>query len=166
MFQVSKNMSKFKARYNKSWEDISLYPDFAKWITLASSHQFFARCKYCKGNPINLSNMGIQALKSHCKGAKHLKLTATVCNVKTITSFTSGSQDITKPDFTAKVSEVPTCSKKEALGMSPSFDSCLLKNVVTNAEIRWCVRTIMKQSSYSSCEKLKVCFVTCSQTAR
>ena len=57
--------------------------------------------------------MGSPALKSHCEGAKHLKLKATICNVKAIASFTTGSQDITKPDSTAKVSEVPTCSKKE-----------------------------------------------------
>ena len=62
-------MSKFKTRYNKSWEDISLYPDFAKLITPVRGGQFLARCKYCEGNPINRSYMGIQALKSHCKGA-------------------------------------------------------------------------------------------------
>ena len=26
-------MSKFKPRYIESWKDISLYPDFPKWIT-------------------------------------------------------------------------------------------------------------------------------------
>ena len=102
--------------------------------------------------------MGIQALKRHCKGAKHLKLTATICNVKAITSFTTSRQDITKPDSTAKISEVPTCSKKETLGKSPSIDSYLLKDDVTKVEIRWCMRTIMKQSSYNSCEKLKDLF--------
>ena len=50
---------------------------------------------------------------------KHLKLTATICNVKAITSFTTSSQDITKPDSTAKVSEIPTYSKKETLEKSP-----------------------------------------------
>ena len=102
--------------------------------------------------------MGIQALKSHCKGAQHLKLTATICNVKAITSLTTSSQDITEPDSTAKVSEVPTCSKKETWEKSPSIDSYLLKDDVTKAEIRWCMRTIMKQSSYNSCEKLKDLF--------
>ena len=102
--------------------------------------------------------MGIQALKSHCKGAKHLKLTATICNVKAITSFTTSRQDITKPDSTAKISEVPTCSKKETLGKSPSIDSYLVKDDVTKVEIRWCMRTIMKQLSYNSCEKLKDLF--------
>ena len=117
-----------------------------------------ARFKYCKGNPINLSNIGIQALESHCKGAKHLKLTAKICNLKAITSFTTSSQDITKPYSTAKVSEVPTCSKKETLEKSPSIDSYLLKDDVTKAEIRWCMRTIVKQSSCNSCEKLKDLF--------
>ena len=79
--------------------------------------------------------MGIQALKSHCEGGKHLKLTATICNVKAMTSFTTNSQGITKPDSTAKVSEVPTCSKKETLEKSPSIDSCLLKDDLTKAKI-------------------------------
>ena len=73
-------------------------------------HHLLARYNYCKDNPINLSNIGIQALKSHCKGARHLKLIETICNVKTITSLTTARQDITKPDSTAKVSEVPTYS--------------------------------------------------------
>ena len=66
-------MSKFKIRYNKSWEDIFLYPDFAKSITPVPGDRFLARCQCCKGNLINLSNMGIQALKSHCKVAKHYR---------------------------------------------------------------------------------------------
>ena len=112
-------MLKSKTGYNESWEDISLYPDFAKWITHDPGDRFLTRCKDCKGNPINLSNMKIQALKSHCKGEKHLKLTAAICNVKAITSFITSSQHVTKPDSTEKVSEVPTCSKKEILGSLP-----------------------------------------------
>ena len=102
--------------------------------------------------------MGIQALKSHCKVAKHLKLTATIYNVKAITSFTTSSQDITKPVSTVKVSEVPTCSKEEILEKSPSIGSHLLKDDVTKADICWCMRTIMKQQLYNSCEKLKNLF--------
>ena len=45
MFQVYKNMSKFKTRYNKSWGDISLDPDFPKWITADPGDQLLARCK-------------------------------------------------------------------------------------------------------------------------
>ena len=112
-------MSKFKARYNKSWEDISFYPDFARWITPVPGDQFLA-------SPIDLSNMGIQALKSHCKGAKYLILAAAICNVKAITSFTTSNQDKTKPDSTAKITEVPTCSKKETLEKSPSIYSYYL----------------------------------------
>ena len=97
-------------------------------------------------------------MESHCKGAKHLKLTAKICKLKAITSFTTSSQDITKPDSTTKVSEVPTCSKKETLEKSPFIDSFLLKDDVTKAEICWCMRTIMKQSTYNSCEKLKDLF--------
>ena len=70
------------------------YPDFSMWITPVPGDQLLARCKCREGNPINLSNMAIQASKSHCKEAKHLKLIAKICNVKTITSFLTGSPDI------------------------------------------------------------------------
>ena len=95
MFQVDKYISKFKTRYNKSWEDISIYPDFAKRIFTVPGDQLLTRCKYCKSNPINLTNIGMQALKSPFKGAKHLKLIATICNLKTIASSMTDSQDIT-----------------------------------------------------------------------
>ena len=32
-------MSKFETRYNKSWEGISLYADFARWITPFPGYQ-------------------------------------------------------------------------------------------------------------------------------
>ena len=119
------------------------FHDFAKWITLVPSDQLLARCKCCKG--INLNNMGIQALKSYCRETKYLKLIATMCNIKTVTSFTTGSQDLApKPDSTAKVSEVPTCSKKRTLEKSPSIGFCLLKDDVTKAEIGWYMRAIKK----------------------
>ena len=108
MFQVSK----FKTRYTESWEDFYLDFAFAKWNTPVPGDQQMAIGMYCKGNSIKFSNKGIQALKNHCKRAKHLKLAATICNVKTVTSFTTSGQDITEPDSTVKVSEVPTCSKK------------------------------------------------------
>ena len=70
--------------YDKSWKNISIYPGFAQWITLFLGNQLLARCNYCKHNTTNFSSMGIPALKSHYKGAKHLKPTATISNAKTI----------------------------------------------------------------------------------
>ena len=60
-----------------------------------------------------------------------MKKIATICDVKTITSFTiTGSQDITsKPDSTAKVFKV----FEETLEKSPSIGSYFLKDDVTKA---------------------------------
>ena len=74
-------MSEFKG---KSWREISIYPSFAYLIIPVPGDQFLAKCNCCKGNLTNLSNLRMQALKSHYKGAKHLKVIATICNVKTI----------------------------------------------------------------------------------
>ena len=78
-------------------------------------------------------------------------------NIKTVISFTTGSQDITKPDSIVKLSEGATCSKKENLEKSSFIGSFLLKDL-TKAEIRWCMRTIMKQSGYNSRKKLEGLF--------
>ena len=83
-----------------------------------------------------------------------MKLPATINNIKTVISFTTGSQDITKPDSIVKLSEGATCSKKENLEKSSFIGSFLLKDL-TKAEIRCCMRTIMKQSGYNSCKKLE-----------
>ena len=46
---------------------------------------FWPGVSIVKGNHINLSNMRMQALKSHYKREKHLKPIATICNVNIIT---------------------------------------------------------------------------------
>ena len=56
--------------------------------------------------------------------------------MKTITSFTTATPDVTsKQDSTAKVSEVPACSKKETLEKFPSIGFYLLKDNVSKSEI-------------------------------
>ena len=52
-----------------------------------------ARCKLCKSNPIHLSNMGIQALKSLSKSDKHLKHVKTISSTKPIVFITASSKD-------------------------------------------------------------------------
>ena len=42
-------------RYNKQWEDESLYPEFASWVVSVPGQSTSASCKLCEGNPINLS---------------------------------------------------------------------------------------------------------------
>ena len=61
-------------------------------------------------------------------------------------------------DSTVKVSEVPTCSKKETFEKFPSIGFCLLKNDVTKAEIGWCMCTIKGRLSHNSCTELKDLF--------
>ena len=59
-----------------------------------------------------------------------------MCTMKTITSFTTATPDVTsKQNSTAKVSEVPACSKKETLEKFPSIGFYLRKDNVSKSEI-------------------------------
>ena len=60
-----------KTRYNKQWKNPEIYLEFLPWITSVPSEPSSARYKLCRGNPINLSNMGAQSLKSHIKSKKN-----------------------------------------------------------------------------------------------
>ena len=53
------------------WQNEGVHPDFAPWVECVPGQPRYARCKFCKGNPIRLSSMGVQSLKSHMKSKKH-----------------------------------------------------------------------------------------------
>ena len=71
-------MANKRTRYNKQRENGEIHPEFSSWITSVPSEPSSARCKLCKGNPIDLCNMGAQSLKSHIKSKKHQNLVKTI----------------------------------------------------------------------------------------
>ena len=79
-------MSKWKTQYNLDWEDGALHPDFYSWVRKLPNTPTSAGCKCCPGSIIDLSNMGVQALKSHGKSKEHVKAIA-VSSSKPISFF-------------------------------------------------------------------------------
>ena len=53
--------------YNISWEIPKEFPEFAPWITRGANNKEF-KCKVCNTPSRKLSNMGVEALKSHMYG--------------------------------------------------------------------------------------------------
>ena len=78
-------MNKCKTQYRKSWEDDNLYTNFSKWVRNIANKSTFAGCS--PSSIIDLSNMGLQALKSRSKSTKHPKASALVASSTPITFF-------------------------------------------------------------------------------
>lgn len=59
--------------YAKEWEDVSKFPECAKWVVGTQGGTTFS-CKYCKlRKPLELGNMGLRAVKSHGSSVTHIK---------------------------------------------------------------------------------------------
>lgn len=62
-------------KFQPSWLDKNLYPEFAKWLA-ADKDASRAICNVCNCS-FSLSNMGITAVHSHMNGKKHrLRMTS------------------------------------------------------------------------------------------
>ena len=59
--------------FYKSWEDSVKLPQFANWVRACDNNKE-ARCHFCSGNNIVLSNPGQRALVSHFNSKKHIKM--------------------------------------------------------------------------------------------
>ena len=65
-------MAKAKTTFDRSWLNTQLNPQFSDWVERVQGDPYAARCKLCVSRPIQLSNMGRQALYSHSKYKKHI----------------------------------------------------------------------------------------------
>ena len=53
--------------YNPEWEVPSLFTHYVDWVSKGRNKHHFS-CKVCQTNSLKLSDMIIEALKSHVKG--------------------------------------------------------------------------------------------------
>jgi hypothetical protein len=61
-----------KCSFQESWLS---HPDYGDWVVRVPGNKHAAQCKLCrKTKPINISIMGMGALKSHHDGDKHQDL--------------------------------------------------------------------------------------------
>ena len=56
-------------KFSLDWLNAALHPDWVPWLAASKSVDTNALCKICK-KEFSLSNMGVQAAKSHSKKKK------------------------------------------------------------------------------------------------
>ena len=126
-------MSKDSSYFQDCW----LVDDrFKDWISETQSRTE-ARCKF-RRKTIMLSNIGVQALKSHADGKKHKE------HCMKVSVFLRRK---TKPT-TESESVLPSTSKQQTMELSVS------KAQFTLAEIRWTLQTVLKGFSDNSANNI------------
>ena len=154
-----------KCIFKKIWLQNSLY---SSWIE-ESSDKYEAKCKFCKES-IKLSTMGERSLKYHMNRNKHKrnvpsgsttmsnfltsnKLTSSSSNTQsTATASTSGSFSQASSSSTS-ISATRSSSVSNVASTSTSDNSIptyIVGKETLNAEVKWCIRTVVKHQSYKS----------------
>ncbi|GBM06008.1 hypothetical protein AVEN_49398-1 [Araneus ventricosus] len=159
------------ARFQVTWLNS---PEFKDWIQQVPDDVRKARCLKCH-KTFALSNMGHRALKSHAKGAEHIRrykdgaqfvnIASLFSNMKNetlheVTSETPVNASSTISGFSKVIPECPkvvpgTLSSSELCNVVASPNNSTMKtfiinNMVMKAKIKWCLQTIMCHKSVRS----------------
>ena len=148
-------MTDQKTHFNGDWLADPKYKD---WLQSVPGDLFKARCRICCVT-MDLSNMGKGALRSHSEGKKH-------CAKVSLKVQTQGALDFfctpaKKPKVSESVLEgvssiaeelcIPTPPAPTASGPSTTLSSFISNDTVLEAEIMWCLKTVMSHYSQNSC---------------
>ena len=126
------------------------------WI-LPDSYPGNAYCKVCK-KAIVLKTMGVTALNSHMKGAKHVE-NMRIRTGNNIISFLSTGASTSSDQSSGTSTHSPSPARTDAVTKS-LLDSYATKNDVLTAEILWTLQSIDSNMSYKSNEDLAYTFRT------
>ena len=85
--------------YNVDWEDLKEFPQFAPWVGPGKDSKHF-KCNVCKTGSLMLSNMGVEALKSHMAGSKKNKDQRKSKHEKNMDASLKNARSQTKIGFT------------------------------------------------------------------
>ena len=124
-----------KTYFQDNWFEIE---EFKDWI-VNTSVRTQARCKRCQ-KTFELSNMGVQALRSHASGKKHKEITQKVSTFFKTKSVKESSHEQKSREDEGKTSQERTKSQT-------SIELTLTSADVTKAEIRWGIDGILKGNS-------------------
>ena len=58
--------------YSQLWEDEEKFPGLSKWVSGKEGEKTFS-CKLCNSKPLQLRNMGVEALKTRQKTSGYIK---------------------------------------------------------------------------------------------
>ena len=156
---------------------------FKGWVRRKSDAE--VQYAYCFNKTISIANGGESALKSHAKGAAHLKCCPVdgpsqgkICTAialplapPTIASSKHSSSLIeavpSSPVSTASTSTPPTSSQCSSSSQSSSshklrIDSSFTRDNTLFEEMRWCLHIVQQNASFNSCnyigEQFRVMF--------
>lgn len=134
-------------------------PDFTTWVKRVDKKPTYAYCLVCKYE-FSLSNMGRQALKSHMKGKKHLENTTTISGSILNYSFSTSRKEVDKSEPVSEsiiethlVSQNQPSTSSSSSTKQQSMSSFAIKNEITEAEVLWCIQTVMCHKSLRVSEK-------------
>ena len=114
----------------------------------------------------SLSNMGSQAVKSHEKSAKHVRITTASTNQPTVMTYFSNEENQTSTEllpvsteklFVSLSASVTTASSSNAGSVTP-FSQFAVPNDVTKSEILWTLHICYRHLSYRFCSELGLLF--------
>ena len=86
--------------FNHGWTRNS---EFKSWLQPLRSSPYQARCTICH-KVFKLSNMGIQAVKSHCKSVDHKRM---ISHTSSMDTFVAIKTRIEQPDQQADEMRIP-----------------------------------------------------------
>ena len=155
-----------KCLFSTDWIDEKLNPQWSSWLKQTSSNES-ALCSICN-KTFTLSNMGIQAVKSHATGKKHLANISSkqkTINIQEFLSKKQSSGENSKNENSSVVKEIGLCVEKEKCDQGENninvkrvtFDDFSFKNDLLKSEIYWTCGTVSSHMSIrqaESCQKL------------
>lgn len=121
-----------KYNFQQLWLSSAAYKE---WITPDTLNSHRAKCKAC-GKAFDVSSMGVSALKSHMKSAKHME------DMKATTAHSTVRSHFTTAVDKQHIEPTPSTSDVSSL--------CKAHESVTDAEILWALKMVTSHYSYKS----------------
>lgn len=149
------NMTAKKASFQVSW---LLEPQFSKWLDRVPDDKYSAKCKLCL-KTFSLSNMGRRAVTSHKSSGKHMQLEGVTSKITPMKAFLKSSSPVQSEsskisqncDSQINTTEVIQTNTTNA-NKCTTLDRFKLREEVTQAEILWCINTVIHHKSYRNAE--------------
>jgi hypothetical protein len=139
--------------FNKDWlKD----PQLKTWLMEAKS-QTEAACKLCHIS-IDISNMGIAALRSHSNGKKHLQHASIASTSLGLTPYLSSATTSSPISSPRPVIECLSFGATQGVSLSPIQSAHSFHDKATHAEVIWTLHVVETHDTLRSCDPLPQLF--------
>ncbi|XP_063761275.1 uncharacterized protein LOC134878988 isoform X2 [Eleginops maclovinus] len=152
-----------KCKFNEAWRDKRAF----HWVKPVENNVFEAFCTVCK-KKIQLGTMGVKALESHAKSAKHISSmkvkdqTPSVAGVfqpanvsQLADNLSEVAGNVNQPAANVTATALPATS---ATPVSVDLRTAFGSTPTMKAEVLWTLNTVAKHQSYNSNENVSDLF--------